>query len=678
MSVVKFYKVNTLPPQEEIEPNAFYYLPDGPTRTKGYLTDNEGNPREIGKKSELIGDGVNGGIFISNIEPQDDGNVHTKIWKDDYNDGRKQLISCQTTTTNVKITLTAVVGNTNYKPYIYKGLPGTPEGEPIDYEEILDPRDLNVPEFVGTIDVDLTDDDAVEENEGGYYIRYNHEDGAACEVFIATAEAPVIQSAEFNGDNSYPELDWADARQLHLANGDTTQLHITTDVPVSKVHFLDSHSDFEGGSTDNIAFDNKDINVPSSPSDDFIVSTSVKNHNYNDIRECYAIIKVEDENGTLSEPFFTGTGIGDGEDKKEFVKLDNTTPTTSINIEYPTFTLEGNSVNQLAIKEGDTATLSFNAGSTGTHETVYEHEAYNNIEFDGDIPNTTESASVKWITTENGFDLTTNNYRFTLKRGENGKVVNTHECVKVADTVSEIGAININSENSDNYDGTILRSGPNDGAEFWCSFNINQPILASESGGSPLGDAWEIEAGTPISGININTNTTDASNSGLNNAIISIGTSADPSIFVQDSVTKDLDSDTFKITVYNYAGKSTVVEANENQIKSIGFIERIMENVNLHENVDLQVEVINGENMNVAWQRMSDDPIEDGFVQLFYVSDPNNGWGFDGDLGSGEWDAELNQFSLYNNIELFIDDTAQADLEGGDEGNIRLKVEEEI
>ena len=168
-----------------------------------------------------------------------------------------------------------------------------------------------------------------------------------------------------------------------------------------------------------------------------------------------------------------------------------------------------------------------------------------------------------------------------------------------------------------------------------------------------------------------------ATNDNLNKATISVGDLENPSIFVQDSVEKNKDSDTFNITVYNYAGKVVTRTAANNQVKSIGFVERIMENVNLHENVDLEVEVVNGNNVKVAWQRMSDDPTQDGYVELFYVSDPNGRWGFDGDLGSGEWDAELNQFSIYND-ELFIDDTAQADLEGGDVGNIRLKVEEEI
>lgn len=679
MSIINFHKVSVLPPTEELEANAFYYVPDGPSRTKGYLTSKTGEPREIGKTSELVGDGVNGAIFISDIKPQDDveDNVYSKVWKDDYEDGKKQLISCQTTTNLVKITLTAVVGNTNYKPYIYKGLPGTPDtGDPIPYQTSLDPRDLNAPEFVGTIDINLENDDAVEAIEGGYYIRYHHEDGAACEVLVTTVEAPEITSAEFDGENSYPILEWSAQRQLHLANGNTTQLRITTDVPVTKVHFLSSHPDFENDVTDNVAFDDGTEAVPSSPSNDFIISNNVKNHNYEDIRNGYAIIRVEDEHGTLSEPFFTGT-VGTGVDKKEFVKLDNKSAVISIlDIEYPTFDLNNNPVNQLALKAAEEATVSYTASHTGSHETIFEHNTYGNIEFVGDPPTTTENATVKWDGTGDGFNLTDNNISFIVKRGENGKISTVNECVKVADTDPIIGPINIDSSTQTYFSENILRSGPEPGAGFWCTFTIDQPIFAT-SGGSPHGDAWDVTTGSSITGININIGTIVVTNDGLNGATVNVGGSADPSIFVLDTVEKDIFADTFNITVYNYAGREVTRAAVENQVKSRGFIPRWLENININDPKDINTNV--HEILKVSGQigETQGDAFDISVVRDPVPQEP----GFDGDAGTGDFDSGETQFSVYLDTEWYFiadNNTLSAAQASGWAVNAQLEIEEII
>lgn len=163
-----------------------------------------------GYQSDFTGSGeanTNGAVFITDITPQSTGNVGGKV----FDPFGQVLKSAFTDTDLVRVHILAQTGNTNYHPTILVA------GQVVTLTE---DEDRTV--WEGFIDIDLN---------GATSVTAVHEDGVSYTVTLAQDIGPQIQAAVFTG--GYP------GTQTELKAGDTFDVQVTTDTPMSAIEVFD-------------------------------------------------------------------------------------------------------------------------------------------------------------------------------------------------------------------------------------------------------------------------------------------------------------------------------------------------------------------------------------------------------------------------------------------------------
>ena len=248
---------------------------------------------------EFVGGGVNGAVFITDINPiNNENNVGSKVYEEDG----KVLQSCVTDTDHVEVSIFAITGNTNYKPLI------------TIKEQVVSLTEQSDSIFTGSINIDL---------QGEEEIIAIHEDGAIHEISITHQAAPEILSANFTG--GYP------ANQTELKEGDTFGLYFESDINIISIEV-----DNEGACKYQVEnfqpTTSKTITMVINDMGDTAVLRGAK-------------IRVQSETGSWSQWYYTDSeGAIDG---VNVVNCNNLHPSISVdNIAYPggLMALKGNEV----------------------------------------------------------------------------------------------------------------------------------------------------------------------------------------------------------------------------------------------------------------------------------------------------------------------------------------------
>jgi len=343
-------------------------------------------------------EGINGSVFITNVQPQSNGNVGEKVYSSDG----VVLDSCKTDTNLIRISILAITGHTNYKPLI------TVNG--IQVNLIAQP---DKPLFNGTIDIDLGSNNQ---------ITALHEDGASHVCFVEKEVPPIIQTAYFVGD--YPGI------QTELKAGDSYQLYFEADKNVIKIE-LDNY----GVHTPNIinfterAFHTININIA----------------NRGNIAQLFgAKIKVQTSSGSWSDWYFTEND-GD-EDKVNVLNLNNQHPELSItSIIYPT--------NQQAIKNDEEAVIN----NTALH---FDTITYSSPNSQLSIQNVNSYQFEKIVQRISGnYNINTNNITISANRQANNSTSIISGCVRIAHTPCTLTVSESSSRlRSGGNDGTSIQT----------------------------------------------------------------------------------------------------------------------------------------------------------------------------------------------------------------------------
>lgn len=320
---------------------------------------------------------VHGGIFFTDVVPQSSGNTGGKTYSSVEN---YDLVEVYTSTLNIKCILRGITGWTNYKPNV------TVNGETVD----ITIREDN-PLWDGEVNITLTEPITT--------VRAEHEDGAYDEITVYYQEAPVVQTVEFVG--SYPTGSTG-VVQTELKEGDTFQLRVTTDIPITKIEVLDQGACQAGVFTFPATID-KTITVTIADRGD----TATPYNGY---------IKAASEIGFLSDTATT----------TNTVVLNNVRPSATVdNIVYPidpTYSLQ-----QEALKDNEQAEVFLSFTETTSHAfSLPLNQLVLISPFDGTSSVFERSAG--------GYNITVPNLTIDLYRVENDTTGSLDVVVFIADT----------------------------------------------------------------------------------------------------------------------------------------------------------------------------------------------------------------------------------------------------
>ena len=323
-------------------------------------------------------EGVNGSVFITDIDPQSSGNVGSKS----YSSSGEVLDSCVTDTDLVTVSVLALPGDSNFVPYVT-----------IDAVVVPLALQSDQPLFRGTLDVDL--DSATE-------LTVLHEDGAAHTCMITADSPPVIQSAVFTG--SYP------GSQTELKLNDTFQLNVVSDIAVTAVE-VDNFGTFQA-----------DTFAKSSATNQTITG-DIANRGTT-VQDLGAKVRVQKSTGSWSDWFFTTSG--GSTDGVHTLKLNNLYPSVAINsITYP--------ATQEALKNSEEATVS---NTVSNQNTIL----YSSGNGDLTIASTGVYETSKIVNRNGGsYNIATNNFMITATRTANDAVTVASDCVFIANVLPTIG-----------------------------------------------------------------------------------------------------------------------------------------------------------------------------------------------------------------------------------------------
>jgi len=247
-------------------------------------------------------DGLDGGVWISDIDPTATGNVGDKVFSSDGN----VLNYCLTDTSSLTVSVLALPGHTNYSPVVT-----------INDVSVSLSEGANQPLWVGTYNIEYDFADAS--------ITVIHEDGARWSTVVDADNPAVISSATFV--NGYP------SGQTELKAGDTFDVSVMTDVSISSV-IVDNFGAATGGTY---------------PVNGNNVGFTITIADRGDVSTAYGLrLRVVKSTGSTSANYLTTSqGLVDGKDK---VNLNNIYPgITFNNIYYP--------VGQQAIKSAEDASV---------------------------------------------------------------------------------------------------------------------------------------------------------------------------------------------------------------------------------------------------------------------------------------------------------------------------------
>jgi hypothetical protein len=367
------------------------------------------------------GSSVNGAIFITDIEPQDlQDNVGGKVFSSDG----VVLDSATMDTDLIRVSVLAGLGHSNYKPEV------TVEGEEVALSQN---EDQSI--WEGFVDIN---------REGSATITATHEDGATHTVNVTTDVAPEVQAALF--ENGYPNA------QTELKEGDTFQLNVVTDLPMTRIEVQDIGA-AKPQTFDFAATTNTTVNV--------VIADRGKT-----AQSFGARIRTMNANGSYGTAFDTDSvGSVDG---IHVLTLNNLYPTGLIDaIQYP--------VGQVAIKDSESAGVDLNASNYDS--LIYESE---NGELQFVDPSVFEA--YKQATRISGdYNVSEDNVQVTMTRASNGAVLMVQEVVAIAHAVPQI---------SISEPGTRLKSGGNQGTQaqnHQITLVSNQKLLETPTISAPRG-----------------------------------------------------------------------------------------------------------------------------------------------------------------------------------------------
>lgn len=391
----------------------------GYTGTEAEFNTNLSNASEGGG-----GSGVSGAVFITDVQPEDvNENTGNKVKSEDS----FSLVSCESTTNDVKVHVTAVTGNTNYRPNVTVN--GTAVRLIAGEIPLL---------WKGIVSITLP-------AGGQSVINAKHEDGAESQATVTMSSAPVVTSAFFEA--VYPD------GQTEFKAGDKVSVTFTADVNVIGYEIKD-----EGAlvaSSGNVTAGNTHT----------VTNLSVADRG--DTAQMLPFsIRVKEASGAWSEWY--KSDIEGDTDAVNVINLNNLKPVVTIGaVEYP----EG----QTALKEGDTAIVS---NTVSNFTTV----AYSSVGGQLTITDPTVSEAAKTVTcSTRAYNDSTNNLTITATRAENGTTTIVSTVVKVASEAPTL-AITLPA--------TRLRSGGNLGTSVQnhvITITSNQALVEAPSLTVPSG-----------------------------------------------------------------------------------------------------------------------------------------------------------------------------------------------
>jgi len=376
--------------------------------------------------SGISGDpGLDGGAWITNIRPTGVGNVGSKV----YSSAGNVLNSCVSDTNLLTIDILVIPGHTNYEPSV------TVYGNPAALT-----LQGSGPQWTGSIPITFDPLDSS--------ITIVHENGAYWSTEILQDAPPVILSANLIGD--YP------GTQTELKEGDTYQINIVTDVPITKV-YLNNYGAFIAASP---IVSGNNVTITGTIADRGIITQSLGFSLY-----------VQKSTGSISTTYIS-TAHGTTE-KVDVIKVNNLYPDISIgSVTYP--------ASQGAIKSAETALVSNTINSFNT--VLYTNPLSQII-----ITNPTLYESSKTVTyNSGGYNISSNNFAITATRTANNATTGpVSSIVNIANTPATLSVSNPSPR---------LRSGGNDGTvaqNHTITITASQRLLAAPTLVKDTGGTWQ-------------------------------------------------------------------------------------------------------------------------------------------------------------------------------------------
>jgi hypothetical protein len=388
------------------------------------------------------GTGVNGGVFVTDINPTSSGNVGDKVFSSDG----VVLDSCLTDTNFVTVSVLAITGNTNYKPVVTIG------ASPVTLS-----ADSDKPLFNGSLAINLNDAST---------ITVLHEDGAEHTVSIEYDNIPVILGATFV--NGYP------GSQTELKAGDTFDVSIVTDSPVDSITLV-------GGSGD--AFSTQTFSVTSGTS--HVITGAIRNAGTSTQNLPFTVY-ANKPTGSQSVNFTSDSqGTTDGQYR---VALNNTYPSINITgVTYP--------ASQQAIKSGEFATI---ANTVTNFDTIQ----YDNILSQLTISSPTSYDTSKIATYLSGsYNISSPNFSISATRTANDATSTASTTVYIANVAPTLTVVNPAARlRSGGNDGTSIQ---NHTITIQSNQNlISGPTLATDGGSTASWQSSSTFTGGPTTWTN--------------------------------------------------------------------------------------------------------------------------------------------------------------------------------
>jgi len=371
-------------------------------------------------------EGVNGSVFITDLEPQSSGNVGSKVTSSDGD----VLDSCVTDTNLLTVSVLALPGDTNFKPYVE-----------IDSVQVPLTAQSDEPLFRGTLNIDLA---------GATSITVIHEDGASHTCQITADTPPVVQTAVFTG--GYP------GTQTELKVNDYFDLNVVSDIAIVTIE-VDNFGAFQADT----------FGVASGLN--HTITGTIANRGTS-VQNLGARVRVQKSTGSWSAWFLTtSAGSTDG---THTVKLNNLFPSVNIGtITYP--------VTQSALKDSETATV---ANTVSNQSTI----SYTSGNGDLLISNSTAYEPSKTVTRNGGnYNISANNFTITATRTPNNAVTAVSTVVFIANVLPVINlSLPYSRLRSGGNDGTSAQN-------YTVTLNSNQRLISAptlNAGGGTLTNSF--------------------------------------------------------------------------------------------------------------------------------------------------------------------------------------------
>lgn len=384
-------KVNALPDIADMTVNTIYMVNTGDEKFELYVT---------GKTLPIVIKGlkgINGSVFITNIEPNGSGNVGEKVFSSDG----VVLDSCLTDTANVIVSVLALPGHTNYKPVVT-----------INESVVTLVGGIDRPLFTGTINITLS---------GEGTLKVIHEDGAEHQTTINSEVAPVIVQSNFV--NGYPGI------QTELKANDTFDLYVESDVAIIAIE-LSNYG----------AFNASTFSVSSNTT--HIITGTIANRSTS-VQSLGAKVRVQKSTGSWSDWYLTESdGSVDG---TNLIKLNNIYPVITMGtINYP--------VSQEALKNVEQSTVN--------HTIVnFDNVSYDSPNSQLTISNNGTYEPAKTTTRLAGdYNISTNNFRATANRIANDATTSSQTIVKIANVAATLTVTKPSRLRSGGNDGTPVQN----------------------------------------------------------------------------------------------------------------------------------------------------------------------------------------------------------------------------